>query len=265
MAFSPFKYPVPSISHAHTSLLATISRIQSLSRSPDSTHSLSDIAFSLFRLANLDQTYLLLTRIQKPNFDHVFPSPPAPEYPFLQRELERRYTALVAEWESSNGLGEGLVGLRIDCVGDMWRFERFEEYNRKTYEKNKLKLEERERKKCISTLHAMLDVSAQFLKLGLELLREERLMSEYQARVASYGSQCKAWLRWGVSGLVGEDRVVSVERWQSEVEEKVRLWLQRPVLEDQERDGVEVLGRARLVLAEGVRLVEGINGSEMGD
>ncbi|RPB29030.1 hypothetical protein L211DRAFT_845059 [Terfezia boudieri ATCC MYA-4762] len=244
-----------SISHAHASLLTTISRIQSHSRSPDSTHSLSDIAFSLFRLANLDQSYLLFRRMQKPSFKH--PCPPGLEYPFLQRELERRYTALVEEWESKNGIAKGLVGLKIGWAGDMWRFERFEEYTRKIYEESKLKPQEDKRRKYICTLDAMLDLSTQFLELGLELLREENLISDYQAKVASYGSQCKAWLRWGVSGLVGE----SVPGWQSEAEEVVRLWLQRPVLEDQERDGVEVLGRARLVLAEGVRLVEG----EMGN
>ncbi|KAF8455572.1 hypothetical protein BGX38DRAFT_1258088 [Terfezia claveryi] len=257
MTLSAFKYPLPSISHAHASLLTTISRIQSHSRSPDSTHSLSDIAFSLFRLANLDQSYLLFRRTQKPNFKHIDPSPPGPEYPFLQSELERRYIALVEEWESKNGIAKGLVGLRIGLAGDMWRFERFEEYTHKIYEGSKLKPQEDKKRKYICTLDAMLDLSTQFLKLGLDLLREEKLVSEYQARVASYGSQCKAWLRWGVSGLVGE----SAPGWQSDAEEVVRLWLQRPVLEDQERDGVEVLGRARLVLAEGVRLVE----DEMGE
>jgi len=166
------------------------------------------------------------------------------------------YITLVEEWECKTGIGEGLAGLRIGWVGDLWRFERFEEYTRNIYEESKLKPEEDKRKEYISTLDAMLDVSTQFLKLGLKLLREEKLISEYQARVASYGGQCKAWLRWGVSGLVGEGRVESVEGWQSEAEEVVRLWMQRPVLEDQERDGVEVLGRARLVLAEGLRLVE---------
>ena len=160
------------------------------------------------------------------------------------------------EWEAKSGTGEGLVGLRIGWEGDVWRFERFEEYTHKKYcERTKPKLDEDEKKEYVSTLDAMLDISTQFLKLGLELLREERLLAEYQVRVASYGGQCKAWLRWGLSGLVGQGRVESVERWQAEAEELVRLWLQRPVLEDQERDGVEVLGRGRLVMAEGVRLV----------
>ncbi|KAF8415415.1 hypothetical protein BGX38DRAFT_1281325, partial [Terfezia claveryi] len=141
-------------------------------------------------------------------------------------ELERRYIALVEEWESKNGIAKGLVGLRIGLAGDMWRFERFEEYTHKIYEGSKLKPQEDKKRKYICTLDAMLDLSTQFLKLGLDLLREEK---------------------WGVSGLVGE----SAPGWQSDAEEVVRLWLQRPVLEDQERDGVEVLGRARLVLAEG--------------
>lgn len=178
----------------------------------------------------------------------------------------------MTEWESSNGIGDGFVGLRIGWEGDVWRFERFEHAQslriNKANEKAKPEQEEeqgeRRRREDISTLDAMLNLSTQLLKLGLEFLREEKLIVEYQARVASYGSQCKAWLRWGISGLVGETSVESVEGWQSGAEDVVRLWLQRPVLEDQERGGVEVLGRARLVLAEGVRLVEGRNSGDLG-